>query len=77
MGVTKLDAVSSRFLLEQMEQMVSEGMYNLFFEDALVQMIFDKSFELFYKDINDYQWTEVDRVDDLLRAKEIHKGKKW
>lgn len=75
-GVTKLDAVSSRFLLEQMEQMVSEGMYNLFFEDALVQMIFDKSFELFYKDIKDYQWTEVDRVDDLLKAKEIHKGKK-
>lgn len=70
-NVTKLDAVSSRFVLEQLNQMVNEGMYNLFFEDALVQMIFDKNFELYYNDIKDYQWTEVDNVDDLLKAKEI------
>ncbi len=70
-SVTKLDAVSSRFVLEQLDLMVNEGMYNLFFEDALVQMIFDKNFELYYKDIKDYQWTEVDNVDDLLRARQI------
>lgn len=70
-SVTKLDAVSSRFVLEQLNQMVNEGMYNLFFEDSLVQMIFDKNFELYYKDIKDYQWTEVDNVDDLLRARQI------
>ena len=70
-SVTKLDAVSSRFVLEQLEQMVNEGMYNLFYEDALVQMIFDKNFELYYKDIKDYQWTEVDNVDDLLKARQI------
>ena len=71
-SVTKLDAVSSRFLLEQLNQMVNEEMYDLFFEDALVQMIFQKNFELYYKDIKDYQWTEVDCVDDLLKAKRIH-----
>ena len=70
-GITKLDAVSSRFVLEQLDQMVNEGMYNLFFEDALVQMIFDKNFELYYKDIKGYQWTEVDNVDDLLKARQI------
>ena len=70
-SITKLDAVSSRFLLEQLQQMVNEEMYNLFFEDALVQMIFDKSFELYYKDIKDYQWAEVDTVDDLIKAKTI------
>ena len=70
-SVTKLDAVSSRFVLEQLNQMVNEGMYNLFFEDALVQMIFDKNFELYYKDIKNYQWTEVDNVDDLLKARQI------
>jgi len=26
---------------------------------------------LYYKDILDYTWTEVDCVDDLLKAKEI------
>ena len=70
-SVTKLDAVSSRFVIEQLDQMVNEGMYNLFFEDALVQMIFDKNFELYYKDIKDYQWTEVDNVDNLLKARQI------
>lgn len=71
-SITKLDAVSSRFLLEQLNQMVNEEMYNLFFEDALVQLIFQKNFELYYKDIKDYLWTEVDSVDDLLKAKRIH-----
>lgn len=70
-SITKLDAVSARFLLEQLDMMVNEGVYNLFFEDALVQMIFDKNFELYYKDIKDYQWTEVDNVDDLLKARQI------
>ena len=70
-SVSKLDAVSSRFVLEQLNQMVNEGMYNLFFEDSLVQMIFDKNFELYYKDIKEYQWTEVDNVDDLLKARQI------
>ncbi len=70
-SITKLDAVSSRFLLEQLDQMVNEGMYNLFFEDALVQMIFQRNFELYYKDIKDYKWTEVDCVDDLLKARQI------
>ena len=70
-SVTKLDAVSARFLLEQLDQMVNEEMYNLFFEDALVQMIFQKNFELYYKDIKEYQWTEVDCVDDLLKARQI------
>lgn len=71
-SIVKLDAVSSRFLLEQLNQMVNEEMYNLFYEDALVQMIFEKNFELYYKDIKDYVWTEVDNVDDLLKAKVIH-----
>ena len=70
-SITKLDAVSSRFLLEQLNQMVNEEMYTLFFEDALVQMIFQKNFELYYKDIKDYKWTEVDCVDDLLKARQI------
>lgn len=70
-SITKLDAVSSRFLLEQLVQMVNEEMYNLFYEDALIQMIFENNFELYYKDIRDYKWTEVDSVDDLLKARQI------
>ncbi len=70
-SIVKLDAVTSRFLQEQIDQMVNEEMYDLFYEDALVQMIFQKNFELYYKDIKDYKWTEVDCVDDLLKARQI------
>ena len=75
-SVTKLDAVSSRFVYEQLSLMVNEGMYNLFYENALVQIIFDKDFELYYKDIKDYQWTEIDSVDDLLKARQIQEESK-
>lgn len=75
-SVVKLDAVSARFVLEQLELMVNEGMYNLFFEDALVQMIFDKNFELYFKDIKEYDWTEIDNVDDLLKARQIQSESK-
>lgn len=70
-SVTKLDAVSSRFLYEQLDQMVNNEMYGLYYEDALVQMIFEKNFDLYYKDIKDYDWTEIDNVDDFLKAKMI------
>ena len=71
--VTKLDAVSSRFLLEEIDEMVNGEMYDQLFEDALVQMIFENDFDLYYKDIKGYSWTEVDNVDDLIKAREVQK----
>ncbi len=71
--VTKLDAVSARFLLEEIDSMINGEMYSQFFEDALVQMIFENDFGLYYKDIKGYAWAEVENVDDLLRAREVHK----
>lgn len=73
MSVTKLDAVSARFLLEEIDTMINEEMYDQFFEDALVQMIFENDFDLYYLDINGYSWTEVDTVDDLIKAREVQK----
>lgn len=71
--VTKLDAVSARFLLEEIDNMINAGMYEQLFEDALVQMIFDNDFDLYYRDIKDYSWTEIDDVDDLIKAREVQK----
>lgn len=72
--VTKLDAVSARFLLEEIEEMVNGEMYSQLFEDALVQMVFENDFDLYYEDIKGYSWTEVDTVDDLIKAREVHKS---
>lgn len=71
--VTKLDAVSARFLLEELDNMVNAEMYNQLFEDALIQMIFENDFDLYFKDIKDYSWTEIDNVDDLIKAREVQK----
>ena len=74
-SITKLDAVSSRFLLEELNQMVNAEMYDHFYEDALVQMIFENNFEWYYEDIKEYEWTEVDNVNDFIKAKEIIRNK--
>ena len=71
-GVTKLDRESVQLLQVKIEQMVSRGMYDQWYENALVQMIFDEDFQLFYEDISEYKWTEVDNVSDMLLAKQIH-----
>ena len=71
-GVTKLDGESSRLLGEKIENMVLKGMYNQWYENALVQMIFDDNFKLYFEDISQYKWTEVDSVRDILLAKTIH-----
>ena len=73
--MAKLDPVSSRLLKEEIDSMINENMYDQFFEDALVQMIMFHDFQLFCKDIRDMRWSEVDTVDDLLTAQEIHRGK--
>lgn len=71
-GVTKLDAASAVRLAQKIRDMVENGLYNNWYEDALVQMIFEENFELFARDISMYEWTEVDAVDDLMYAKAIH-----
>lgn len=72
--MTKLDPVSSRLLKEEIDSMINSNMYDQYFEDSLVQMIMFHDFQLFCKDIVGKKWAEVDTVDDLLTAQEIHRG---
>lgn len=71
-GVTKLDERSALLLYAEVVDMIDAGMRDQWYENALVQMIFRNNFELFYIDICDYSWTEVDSVSDFLQAKKIH-----
>lgn len=71
-GITKLDRTSSQLMKDKLEEMIEEGQYNQWYEDSLVQLIFENDFSLYFKDICDYEWTEVDCVSDLLKAKNIH-----
>ncbi|SEK17966.1 Choline kinase [Ruminococcus sp. YRD2003] len=71
-GVTLLDRESARLMKTEMESMVEDGYYDQWYENALVQLIFKNDFKLYYTDITNYDWTEVDSVNDLLLAKRIH-----
>ena len=73
--MTKLDPVSSRLLKQEVDSMIYDNMYDQYFEDSLVQMIMFHDFQLFFRDIAGKKWAEVDTVDDLLAAQEIHRGK--
>ncbi len=75
-GVTKLDHDSSLLMRTELESMVEEGFYDQWYENALVQLIFKHDFRLYYNDISNYAWTEVDSVNDLLTAKQIHMKEK-
>ena len=72
--MTKLDPVSSRLLKQEVDGMINGNMYDQYFEDSLVQMIMFHDFQLFCVDIAGKKWAEVDTVDDLLTAQEIHRG---
>lgn len=71
-GITRLDKQSAGLMLEEMKLMIEEGFYDQWYENALVQLIFKMDFCLYYKDICNYEWTEVDCVSDLIHAKNIH-----
>lgn len=71
-GVTKLDYSSAKLMRKEINDMIEEGFYDQWYENALVQLIFKHNFKLYYNDISNYEWTEVDSVNDLLLAKQIH-----
>ena len=75
-GLTKLDRASAKEMCAELETMVEDGFYDQWYENALVQLIFKNNFKLYYTDIASYDWTEVDSVNDLLHARQIHAKEK-
>ncbi len=71
-GITKLDQRSALLMREEMNSMIEEGFFDQWYENALVQMIFKNDFKLYFEDICEFDWTEVDSVNDLLHARSIY-----
>lgn len=70
-GITLLKKENTLLFKKEMESMIDNGFYDQWYENVLVQLIFNKNFSLNYFDVNDYDWTEVDEVNDLIKAKKI------
>ena len=71
-GVTRLEHKGAIRLRQEIEHMVEREEYNQWYENALVRMIFSDDFALYYKDVCQYEWTEVDDVNDVVLAKRIY-----
>lgn len=76
-GVLKLDKSSIASYFNRLESMIHDGKHDQWFEDVAVEMIFMDNFKLYYTDISEYEWTEIDCVDDLVLAKKIHSNSKY
>ncbi|HAV92862.1 TPA: hypothetical protein DCW38_06750 [candidate division WOR-3 bacterium] len=72
-GITKLDKNTAVKLKKELEDFIDKGYFKQWYEDVLVHMILDIDFELFYEDIANYSWTELDSISQLLFTKKIHR----
>ncbi|CEN25983.1 phosphocholine cytidylyltransferase family protein [Paraclostridium sordellii] len=70
-GVTKLKRKESIKVMKKIEKMIDNELFNEWYETALVDMIFNDNLKLDAIDVCDYSWTEIDNVQDLIKAKEI------
>lgn len=75
-GITKLSKADSVKLRNKVENMVDNELFNEWYETALVDMIFTEDFKLKAIDVSKYNWTEIDNVNDLIKAKKIFSSDK-
>lgn len=70
-GITVLKQEDSNKLMKKVKTMVSNEQYCEWYETAIVDMIFTEGFALNVVDASKYLWTEIDNINDLMKAKEI------
>lgn len=71
-GVIKVSSKDIGIIKNELEKMVNVGCYDQWYENLFDQLIFEVNYSLGYIDICDYDWTEVDCVDDLIYARRIY-----
>lgn len=73
-GIVKADKNTALLLKSEIDTMIHNEQYDQWYEDALIQLIFEDDFSLYYEDVSNYDWTEIDCVDDLLHARQIYRN---
>ncbi len=71
-GITRLSKKSASELRNKIESMILSDQIGDWYETALVSMILEDSFSLYFLDVPQCAWTEIDTADDLLEAKKIY-----
>lgn len=72
-GITKYDSKGVLSLLEEIDDLIMDELYDQWYENALVQMSLTGKYLFKAIDTCDYQWSEIDSVDNLLKIRRIIK----
>lgn len=70
-GITKFTPEDLPIILNEVEKLVNEGLYDQWYENGLVQLSLNgiKSFRV--HDVSDFEWSEIDSIDNLIKIRQI------
>lgn len=70
-GITKYDSTGVLALLGEIDSLVLDELYDQWYENGLVQMSLAERYLFKAFDACDYQWSEIDSIDNLLKIRNI------
>ena len=72
-GITKYVGAETKILLNEVDSMVLDNLYDQWYENALVQLSLNERHEFKTVNVCDYQWSEIDSINNLLKIRNIIK----
>lgn len=75
-GITKYPGADVQYILDEVDMMVHDDLYDQWYENALVQMSLNGTLRFKTIDISDHDWSEIDSIDNLMKIREIIKREK-
>ncbi len=71
-GITKLAKEDLSVFKQEMDYIIRNQEFNMWYEDILIQLIYSKSFKLNYYDVaGQYFWSEIDNLNDLILTRQM------
>lgn len=70
-GISKFPKDSLDIFMGEIDKMVNDGLYDQWYENALVQLSLNAEAKIAARDASEYNWSEIDSIDNLLKIREI------
>lgn len=75
-GITKFTPEGCGILLDEVNKMIHDDLYDQWYENALVQLSLNGSHTFKVMDASEFEWSEIDSIANLLKIREIIKHEK-
>lgn len=71
-GIEKIDSVTARKLFSELETMMKDDKNHQEYYEGAYERLIDKNVPFHALDITGFEWTEIDTIEDYVKAKSIH-----